>query len=39
MRSTRVMYVENDQALRQFLHQSLAKHQDVEIIGSFAGSD
>jgi DNA-binding NarL/FixJ family response regulator len=33
------MYVENDQALRQFLHQSLAKHQDVEIIGSFAGSD
>lgn len=39
MRSTRVMYVENDHALRQFLHQSLAKHQDVEIIGSFAGSD
>jgi len=39
MRSTRVMYVENDQALRQFLHQSLAKHHDVEIIGSFAGSD
>jgi len=39
MRSTRVMYVENDQALRQFLYQSLAKHQDVEIIGSFAGSD
>jgi DNA-binding NarL/FixJ family response regulator len=33
------MYVENDHALRQFLHQSLAKHQDVEIIGSFAGSD
>jgi len=39
MRSTRVMYVENDHALRQFLHQSLAQHQDVEIIGSFAGSD
>ena len=39
MRSTRVMYVENDHALRQFLHQSLAKHQDIEIIGSFAGSD
>lgn len=39
MRSTRVMYVENDHALRQFLNQSLAKHQDVEIIGSFAGSD
>ena len=39
MRSTRVMYVENDQALRQFLHQSLAKDQDIEIIGSFAGSD
>jgi DNA-binding NarL/FixJ family response regulator len=33
------MYVENDQALRQFLHQSLAKDQDIEIIGSFAGSD
>jgi DNA-binding NarL/FixJ family response regulator len=33
------MYVENDHALRQFLHQSLAKHQDIEIIGSFAGSD
>ena len=39
MRSTRVMYVENDQALRQFLHQSLAKHSEIEIIGSFAGSD
>jgi DNA-binding NarL/FixJ family response regulator len=33
------MYVENDQALRQFLHQSLAKHSEIEIIGSFAGSD
>jgi len=39
MRSTRVMYVENDHALRQFLHQSLSKHQEIEIIGSFAGSD
>lgn len=39
MRSTRVMYVENDHALRQFLHQSLAKHSEIEIIGSFAGSD
>ena len=39
MRSTRVMYVENDHALRQFLHQSLSKHEEIEIIGSFAGSD
>jgi DNA-binding NarL/FixJ family response regulator len=39
MRSTRIIYVENDNALRQFLHQSLSKHQDIEIIGSFAGSD
>jgi len=39
MRSTRVMYVENDHALRQFLHQSLSKHSEIEIIGSFAGSD
>jgi DNA-binding NarL/FixJ family response regulator len=33
------MYVENDHALRQFLHQSLSKHEEIEIIGSFAGSD
>jgi len=33
------MYVENDHALRQFLHQSLSKHSEIEIIGSFAGSD
>jgi len=39
MRSTRVMYVENDHALRQFLHQSLSKHEEIEIIGSFAGSE
>ena len=39
MRSTRVMYVENDHALRQFLHQALSHHKDLEIIGSFAGSD
>lgn len=39
MRSTRVMYVENDHALRQFLHQALSQHGDIEIIGSFAGSD
>jgi len=39
MRSTRVMYVENDHALRQFLHQALSQHKDIEIIGSFAGSD
>jgi len=39
MRSTRVMYVENDNALRQFLHQSLSKHEEIEIIGSFAGSE
>jgi two-component system, NarL family, response regulator DesR len=39
MRSTRVMYVENDHALRQFLHQALSQHKDLEIIGSFAGSD
>jgi two-component system, NarL family, response regulator DesR len=36
MRSTRLIYVENDSALRSFLESSLATHGDLEIIGSFA---
>jgi DNA-binding NarL/FixJ family response regulator len=39
MRSTRVLYVENDSALRQFLSDSLSQHREIEIIGSFAGSE
>ena len=39
MRSTRLLYVENDSALRQFLTESLSKNPEIEIIGSFAGSE
>jgi len=35
MRSTRLIYVENDSALRSFLESSLAQHGELEIIGSF----
>jgi len=35
MRSTRLIYVENDWALRSFLESSLAQHGELEIIGSF----
>ena len=39
MRSTRILYVENDAALRQFLGESLSAHSDIELIGSFASAD
>ena len=39
MRSTRVLYVENDSALRQFLADSLANHPEIEIIASLATAD
>jgi len=35
MRSTRLIYVENDSALRSFLESSLTQHGELEIIGSF----
>jgi DNA-binding NarL/FixJ family response regulator len=34
MNSTRVIYVENDSALRQFLHESLSGISDLEVIGT-----
>lgn len=36
MRSTRLIYVENDAALRSFLETSLSQQGDLELIGSFA---
>jgi two-component system response regulator DesR len=36
MQSTRVLYVENDSALRQFLQESLNKEPGLEIIGTYA---
>jgi len=39
MRSTRILYVENDSALRQFLGDSLSAHSEIEVIGSFATAD
>jgi two-component system response regulator DesR len=39
MRSTRILYVENDSALRQFLGDSLSAHSEIEVIGSFASAD
>jgi len=39
MRSTRVIFVENDGALRQLLGETLASQDSLEIIGSFALAD
>lgn len=36
MISTRVIYVENDSALRQFLHESLSGISDLEVIGTYS---
>lgn len=36
MNSTRVIYVENDSALRQFLQESLKDQPGIELIGTFA---
>jgi len=39
MRSTRLLYVENDSALRRILGEMLAQSKDLEVIGSFSNSD
>ena len=39
MRSTRLLYVENDSALRRILGEMLGQSKDLEIIGSFSNSD
>jgi two-component system response regulator DesR len=39
MRSTRLLYVENDSALRRILGEMLSESKDLEIIGSFSNSD
>jgi DNA-binding NarL/FixJ family response regulator len=36
MNSTRVIYVENDSALRQFLQESLAQEAGLELIGTYS---
>ncbi|MEO0011264.1 MAG: hypothetical protein RIQ39_853, partial [Actinomycetota bacterium] len=36
MNSTRVIYVENDSALRQFLQESLKDQPGIELIGTYA---
>jgi DNA-binding NarL/FixJ family response regulator len=36
MQSTRVIYVENDSALRQFLQESLSQEPGLEVIGSYS---
>jgi len=36
MISTRVIYVENDSALRQFLQESLAQEPGIELIGTYS---
>lgn len=39
MRSSRLLYVENDSALRRILGEMLGQSKDLEIIGSFSNSD
>lgn len=39
MRLTRVLYVENDSALRRILGEMLAQSSNLELIGSFASAD
>ena len=39
MRPTRLLYVENDPALRKILGEILSKSPDLELIASFSGSD
>ena len=36
MNSTRVIYVENDSALRQFLQEVLRDQSGIELIGTYA---
>lgn len=39
MRPTRLLYVENDSALRRILGDMLSQSKDLEVIGSFSNSD
>jgi DNA-binding NarL/FixJ family response regulator len=39
MRPTRLLYIENDPALRSILGGMLASSSDLEVLGSFAGAD
>jgi DNA-binding NarL/FixJ family response regulator len=39
MRPTRLLYVENDSALRRILGEMLSKSKDLELVGSFSNSD
>ena len=39
MRPTRILYIENDPALRSILGGVLASSADLEVLGSFAGAD
>ena len=39
VRPTRLLYVENDSALRRILGEMLSKSKDLELIGSFSNSD
>jgi len=39
MRATRLLYIENDPALRNVLGKMLASSGDIEMLGSFAGAD
>jgi DNA-binding NarL/FixJ family response regulator len=39
MRPTRLLYIENDPALRSILGGMLASSNDIELLGSYAGAD
>jgi two-component system response regulator DesR len=39
MRATRLLYVENDSALRRILGEMLSQSKELELIGSFSNSD
>jgi len=39
MRPTRILYIENDPALRSILGGMLASSEDLEVLGSFAGAE
>jgi DNA-binding NarL/FixJ family response regulator len=39
MRPTRLLYIENDPALRSILGGMLASSSDIELLGSYAGAD
>jgi len=39
VRPTRLLYVENDSALRRILGEMLSKSKDLELVGSFSNSD